>query len=953
MDYKQTGPTFAFCGTFCGTKGVAASKWLKKFEHEMAGYKNNPGTIPPKLYLDSLDMLLTDDANDWAESHPEASRLLALDEPDQAAVDSFKSLICEKFPSKAIEVAAIPFDVEISELRQRSDEALSAYYKRVCNLMQRVGTRDRSTATHSTLTVLESTMLDTILRAFVRGLSDNNIRKEATRGMAATDRSLKSIYNLAEEARRSNLEVQKLFEEEFKHDELEFYKSLAQKNLQKHQIEALLTSYHATKASHAVATPSHQPWAIHEDTRSQAQDKPGSQPPSYRYETPVSQQPSYQIQQSRPLQQQSSSRQNQNANDRLRPKHEAPQPHDLPDRSTSKNPWINGTLTWSFDKDGRLCVKCGTKGHNSIDCKNTSLPSWERSYLRMIVFGDNPQTNFASANYGAYDGQLRAYGVSAEGHVDRSQSSSSTPLLTPSSSSIDSFVDPSPRVQSLAFGVAGLSLKRASSDTNVHAAEAYYGEGSAAGKRPAVEIEDEAEITQQPPQRPKTSHTGLPQPLPYQRPEVPQQPFVAPFLPQQAQQPFIPDRSEPKLPQQPQQGQQQPYQFQAVPEDRRKRKGQKRVGKKVELQPVVGLFNESIGGFDAPLSVRQLLQTNKVDITWMDLVAWSPAMCKELKRLCTRVTKKRASKSKFPQTPQLPQPIHFQQFQQPGPVMPTFMPQFQQSVRQVPQPTQAQQQSSYPSQTGMGQQPQQPQSSQQSTGTVSQVTAASSRHTQFLSKMLGVDKAFRIPCSVKKADATIVDLEKHYVQADQGSDMNVISEGLVNQVGLARQPLAEVGFAGLSMRTADHRDTLLHHWVKLTVGVQGIWRDIRCFVTPKVTNTSSSGETEYLSLILGIPWLYSVDALISVRQSKIMVGDVSIGEQVREVAGPELVFCSDHNLLMYPKSVVAVSTKARQPQHARVEEVDEDEESSDSSESSDSGDELSDINEDVVQQGFR
>ncbi len=59
-----------------------------------------------------------------------------------------------------------------------------------------------------------------------------------------------------------------------------------------------------------------------------------------------------------------------------------------------------------------------------------------------------------------------------------------------------------------------------------------------------------------------------------------------------------------------------------------------------------------------------------------------------------------------------------------------------------------------------------------------------------------------------------------------------------------------------------------------------------------------------------------------------MVGDASIGEAVREVVGPELVFCKDHNLLMYPKSVMAVPTAGK------VVEL-EDDDSSDQSESSD------------------
>ncbi len=43
--------------------------------------------------------------------------------------------------------------------------------------------------------------------------------------------------------------------------------------------------------------------------------------------------------------------------------------------------------------------------------------------------------------------------------------------------------------------------------------------------------------------------------------------------------------------------------------------------------------------------------------------------------------------------------------------------------------------------------------------------------------------------------------------------MNVISTGLVRHLSLELHSLSEVGFKGLSMRTADHRETILHHWL--------------------------------------------------------------------------------------------------------------------------------------------
>ena len=70
---------------------------------------------------------------------------------------------------------------------------------------------------------------------------------------------------------------------------------------------------------------------------------------------------------------------------------------------------------------------------------------------------------------------------------------------------------------------------------------------------------------------------------------------------------------------------------------RSKKKGQRKAGKKIDPEPMVGLFNEETGGFDQPNSVRAVLKSTKIDISEMDLVAWSPAACREMKRLFTQI----------------------------------------------------------------------------------------------------------------------------------------------------------------------------------------------------------------------------------------------------------------------------------------------------------------------------
>ena len=265
MAYQPVGPSFAFCGTFSGNDSISAVRWLRKFEHEIVGYRVN-GTVPPDKYLSSVDMLLMDDAAEWAESYPEAIRLLKDPNPTQESVNTFKALLCDRFPAKVVEVVTVPIDVELSGLKQRTDESLASYYKRVTGLMQRAGARDRAAPPGNLpLSPLESTFLDIILRAFIKGIIDPEVRKEATRGMASVDRSLKTIYQLAEEARRTNWEIQKLYKEELRDHELAFYKNLAQKSMPMHKIEAMLTSYRANKRR--PFTP--EPWTVHVDPNDQ------------------------------------------------------------------------------------------------------------------------------------------------------------------------------------------------------------------------------------------------------------------------------------------------------------------------------------------------------------------------------------------------------------------------------------------------------------------------------------------------------------------------------------------------------------------------------------------------------------------------------------------------------------------------------------------------------------
>lgn len=77
-------------------------------------------------------------------------------------------------------------------------------------------------------------------------------------------------------------------------------------------------------------------------------------------------------------------------------------PPDLPDRSTSGNPFINKTRTWTRQL-GPLCVNCGKFGHNSKQCTDGCWTAWKRAYLKGILFSDPPHVSFVNFDGGDMD----------------------------------------------------------------------------------------------------------------------------------------------------------------------------------------------------------------------------------------------------------------------------------------------------------------------------------------------------------------------------------------------------------------------------------------------------------------------------------------------------------------------------------------------------------------------
>ena len=123
-------------------------------------------------------------------------------------------------------------------------------------------------------------------------------------------------------------------------------------------------------------------------------------------------------------------------------------------------------------------------------------------------------------------------------------------------------------------------------------------------------------------------------------------------------------------------------------------------------------------------------------------------------------------------------------------------------------------------------------------------------------------------------------VDRSGAMADQGSDINIAYPKLIQQLGLILYPVSKLGVRSLTMHTSDGNKVALTHWVKFHTKVSGLYRHVWAFVAPH-----SGGP---LSLLLGLPWLESVDAVFKIRDEKLMIGDKANNEKVRVLKNPDL-----------------------------------------------------------------
>lgn len=159
------------------------------------------------------------EAAEWAEANPLVQARINKPDPTLEDVEALKTLLQDRFPQRLPDTTTFNINTELESLKQK-DESLLAYCKRAKSMMERVEAKDR-TESGTPLTPLEAAFLDTVMRSFVKGICDMNIKRAAARGLKSATRSFSALYVIVEEARCTKTEIENLEAAEAKDAELQ------------------------------------------------------------------------------------------------------------------------------------------------------------------------------------------------------------------------------------------------------------------------------------------------------------------------------------------------------------------------------------------------------------------------------------------------------------------------------------------------------------------------------------------------------------------------------------------------------------------------------------------------------------------------------------------------------------------------------------------------------------
>jgi hypothetical protein len=200
-------PDFKNSGYYKGD--IPAFRWLTRLVYDFRKASQN---IPrPELFLEAIEMLLEGEPARRLDSILRIRKIVnKRSEATQVDMNTIKEWLTEEFPISVQDITEADIQTEIENLSQGANKALAIYYQYMVSLLYRTHGRNKPREDSITaLSGLETTILNCIINAFVKGIYNNELRYLALYKDTATCGSLWKSYKMIQASQYSiSLEYQ-------------------------------------------------------------------------------------------------------------------------------------------------------------------------------------------------------------------------------------------------------------------------------------------------------------------------------------------------------------------------------------------------------------------------------------------------------------------------------------------------------------------------------------------------------------------------------------------------------------------------------------------------------------------------------------------------------------------------------------------------------------------------
>ena len=124
-------------------------------------------------------------------------------------IETFKILLCNRFSFQIEKVTTLSTKIELYEFKQSNEKFLISYYKRIAIHMQRINAKNRIINANISLIVLKIYILNTILKTFIKEISNSKIKKKTIKKIMTTNRFLTNVYQLTKKIKKTRVKIRK------------------------------------------------------------------------------------------------------------------------------------------------------------------------------------------------------------------------------------------------------------------------------------------------------------------------------------------------------------------------------------------------------------------------------------------------------------------------------------------------------------------------------------------------------------------------------------------------------------------------------------------------------------------------------------------------------------------------------------------------------------------------